>query len=137
MCCFSLFSLFSHDTSPFELAALGLHLRLALLHQTSKAAGRAHDPLVARAHGTHWLHARMSLSFPFAALLRQAGKKRPLDVEEETSDFFSWFDKENEDEEFIGQPMKEIWEEPVKVPPPLPHPLPFGLGRNVWLGLNI
>ena len=25
------------------------------------------------------------------------------------------FDKENEDEEFIGQPMKEIWEEPVKV----------------------
>ena len=24
-------------------------------------------------------------------------------------------DKENEDEEFIGQPMKEIWEEPVKV----------------------
>jgi len=45
---------------------------------------------------------------------KQAGKKRPLDVEEETSDFFGWFDKDNEDEEFIGQPMKEIWEEPVK-----------------------
>jgi len=25
------------------------------------------------------------------------------------------FDDMNEDEEFIGQPMKEIWEEPVKV----------------------
>jgi hypothetical protein len=72
-----------------------------------------------------WLHALMSLSFPFSALMRQAGKKRPLDVEEETSDFFSWFDKENEDEEFIGQPMKEIWEEPVKVSPPPPQPAPF------------
>eukprot|EP00802_Teleaulax_amphioxeia_P005996 Tamp_06000.p3 GENE.Tamp_06000~~Tamp_06000.p3 ORF type:complete len:204 (-),score=88.68 Tamp_06000:1069-1680(-) len=44
---------------------------------------------------------------------KQAGKKRALE-EDETSDFFSWFDKDNEDEEFIGQPMKDIWEEPVK-----------------------
>lgn len=68
----------------------------------------------------------MQHSFPLSALLRQAGKKRPLDVEEETSDFFGWFDKDNEDEEFIGQPMKEIWEEPVKVrASPLPSPAPF------------
>lgn len=46
---------------------------------------------------------------------KQAGKKRPNDdTDEETSGFFAWFDEDNEDEEFIGQPMKEIWEEPVK-----------------------
>ena len=59
-------------------------------------------------------------------LARQAGKKRPLE-EDETSDFFSWFDKENEDEEFIGQPMKEIWEEPVKVRSPLSSRVPARL----------
>ena len=53
-----------------------------------------------------------------STLTWQAGKKRALE-EDETSDFFSWFDKDNEDEEFIGQPMKDIWEEPVKVREPL------------------
>ena len=51
-------------------------------------------------------------------VLRYNPKTRALE-EDETSDFFSWFDKDNEDEEFIGQPMKDIWEEPVKVREPL------------------
>ena len=46
---------------------------------------------------------------------KQAGKKRPHEDTDETSDFFAWFDADNEDEDFIGTPMKEIWEEPVKV----------------------
>merc|ERR1740125_69278 len=48
------------------------------------------------------------------AMGKQAGKKRSMDEDLETSGFFAWFAKDNEDEEFIGQPMKEIWEEPVK-----------------------
>ena len=27
---------------------------------------------------------------------------------------FSWFDKDNEDEEFLGQPIKEIWQDPER-----------------------
>ena len=46
---------------------------------------------------------------------KQAGKKRPHDEDDGLSGFFSWFDKDNENEDFIGGPMKEIWEEPVKV----------------------
>lgn len=47
---------------------------------------------------------------------KQAGTKRPLDDDEDVqqSGFFPWFSDDNEDEEFIGQPMKDIWEEPVK-----------------------
>jgi hypothetical protein len=45
---------------------------------------------------------------------KQAGKKRPHDEDDGLSGFFSWFDKDNENEDFIGGPMKEIWEEPVK-----------------------
>ena len=29
---------------------------------------------------------------------------------------FSWFDKDNEDEEFLGQPIKEIWQDPEVFP---------------------